>query len=288
MITRLPFGQTGHNSTRIIFGAYALSQSTQSEADKTLGFLLDSGINHIDTAPMYGNAEKFIGVWMKNHRNSFFLATKTRSRSYEGARKDLSLSLRQLGVEQIDLWQMHGLTNPQGWEKAMGLGGALEALIEARDKGLVKYLGVTGHGGKTPAMHIQSLERFPFDSVMLPYNYQQMQDPRYAKNFNRLLAICRDRSIAVQTIKSIARRPWGAGQFRTFNTYFYEPLVDQDAIEKCIHWALGLENSFVITAGDLQLLPKIIEAANCYEKTPSAEIMDEVITENEIKPIFTY
>jgi aryl-alcohol dehydrogenase-like predicted oxidoreductase len=287
MIPKLPFGRTRHSSTRIIFGSYALSQATQLEADSVFELLLKYGINHIDSAPMYGNAEKCIGSWMKNHRERFFIATKTQSRSYEGAWKNLQHSLEEMRIEYIDLWQMHGLSNPQGWAKAMGPGGAVEAFIKAREKGLVKYLGVTGHGNTIPAMHKMSLERFDFDSVLLPYNYNQMQDSRYAASFNELIEICRERNVAVQTIKSIARRPW-KDQTKLFNTYFYEPLVDLDAIEKSVHWALGLRDSFVITAGDIQLLPKMLQAAYRYEKPPSDAEMKKLIDKYDVHPIFSY
>ena len=196
MIHKQPFGRTGHDSTRIIFGSYALSNATQAEADRILELLLEYGVNHIDTAAMYGNAEKRIGPWMEKHRDDFFIATKSRRRSYEGAWKDLQRSLNRLQVESIDLWQMHGLTNPVSWEKVMGPGGALEAFVEARDKGLVRFLGITGHGDKVPAMHRQSLERFDFDSVLLPYNYLQMKNPKYANNFNELVELCRRRNTA--------------------------------------------------------------------------------------------
>ncbi|TFG05072.1 aldo/keto reductase, partial [Candidatus Thorarchaeota archaeon] len=184
----MAFGRTGHNSTRIIFGGYALSEATQKEADRVLELLLEYGINHIDVAPMYGDAEKRIASWMEKHRDEFFLATKSRKRSYEGARKDLETSLSTLGVEHVDLWQMHGLTNPVGWEKAMGPEGALQAFIEAREEGLVRFLGVTAHGDKAAAMHRQSLERFDFDSILLPYYYLQMQQGRYAADFHELIA----------------------------------------------------------------------------------------------------
>lgn len=287
MIPRRKFGRTGHASTRIIFGSYALSQASQEEADDALVLLLKYGINHIDTAPMYGDAEKFIGQWMKDHREKFFLATKTRSRSYEGAWKDLRHSLDQMGVEYIDLWQMHGLTNPQGWEKAMGSGGSLEAFIEARDKKLVRFLGVTGHGSKVPRMHQRSLERFDFDSVLLPYSYWEMQNPKYSPHFSDLVEMCREREVAVQTIKSIARRPW-KDQSRTYNTYFYEPLADQDAIDRAVHWAMGLQNGFVITAGDLHLLPKMLGAADRFRERPADETMEALIDEYDIQPVFSY
>jgi aryl-alcohol dehydrogenase-like predicted oxidoreductase len=287
VIPRQPFGRTGHLSTRIIFGSYALSDVTQKEADHVLEMLLAYGINHIDTARMYGNAEKCIGSWMKEHREDFFLATKSRSRSYKGAWKDLKQSLELLRVEHVDLWQMHGLTNPVGWEKVMGPGGALEAFIEARESKLVRYLGVTGHGSKVPAMHKRSLEHYDFDTVLLPYSYWQMQDPHYAAAFNALIAVCRERSVAAQTIKSIARRPWKERP-KTYNTYFYEPLEAQDAIDKSVHWALGLQDSFVISAGDIQLLPRILAAADRYEKPPADAEMEALVQELKIQPIFSY
>jgi len=286
MITKHHFGRTGHKSTRIIFGAYALSKATQTEADHVLDLLLEYGVNHIDAAPMYGNAEKRIGSWMGQHREDFFLATKSRSRTYEGAWKNLQRSLNQLRVDYVDLWQMHGLTNPVGWEKAMGSDGALEAFIEARDKGLVRFLGVTGHGSKVPAVHKRSLERFDFDTVLLPYSYWRMQNPRYAADFNALIKLCRERNVAVQTIKSIARRPW-ENRPKTYNTYFYEPLETQDAIDKSVQWALGFTDSFLITAGDMRLLPKMLDAANRFEKRPSDADMSAIVDEFDIRPILS-
>ncbi len=287
MISKQAFGRTGHLSTRLIFGSYALSQATQAEADDILDLLLEYGINHIDTAPMYGNAEKCIGRWMEKYRDKFFLATKSRSRSYEGAWKNLQKSLERLKVDHVDLWQMHGLTNPQGWEKAMGPRGALEAFIEARDKGLVRFLGVTGHGSKVPMIHKQSLERSDFDAVLLPYSYWQMQSSSYASHFTELVGICRERNVAVQTIKSIARRPW-KDQPKTYNTYFYEPFETQDTIDKAVHWAMGLRESFVITAGDMQLVPKMLDAADRYEERPSNEKMKTIMDEFDVQPIFSY
>ncbi|MHA2064631.1 MAG: aldo/keto reductase [Candidatus Thorarchaeota archaeon] len=282
MILKQEFGRTGHQSTRVIFGAYALSNATQAEADRTLTTLQEYGVNHLDTAPIYGNAEKVIGPWLTKHRNDFFIATKTRSRSRKGALDDLQRSLERLCVDYIDLWQMHGLTNPVGWEKAMGPEGTLEAFIEARDKGLVRFLGVTGHGKKVPAMHKRSLERF--DSVLLPYNYLQMQIPRYANDFNELDALCRKRKVALQTIKSIVRRPWGSRP-QNYNTYFYEPLETQDAIDKSVHWSLGFPDSFLITAGDMQILSKILDAASRYEKRLSDMEMSTLAEELDMHVI---
>lgn len=286
MVPKKEFGRTGHRSTRLIFGAYALSEATQKEADAVLETLLEHGINHIDTAPLYGKAEERLGPWMEKHRDKFFLATKTRSRGYDRAWKDLQRSLERLRVDHIDLWQMHGLTNPQGWEKAMGPGGTLEAFIEAREKGLAHFLGVTGHGSKVPGMHIQSLERFDFDTVLLPYSYWQMEDPEYAADFNTLVGTCRKRKVAVQTIKSVARRKWD-DRPKTHNTYFYQPLETQAAIDKAVHWALGNPEVFVITAGDMHILPKVLDAAERFEGRPLDEDMDALVEEMDIQPIFS-
>lgn len=286
MIARLPFGRTDHESSRLIFGAWALSEATQSEADQVLELLLKYGVNHIDTAPMYRNAETRIGPWMENHRNKFFIATKTRSRTYKGATDNLRRSLERLGVERIDLWQMHGLTGQAGWEKAMGPGGALEAFLESREKGLVRYLGVTGHGIKAPSMHLRSLERFGFDSVLLPYNYSLMQKPRYAEEFESLITLCRQNGIAVQTIKAVAKQRWGVRP-KTHNTYFYEPLVDQRSIDVAMFWAMGLPKSFVISVGDMEVLPKVLDAANRFEVQPPDSEIARLVAEFAIKPIFS-
>jgi hypothetical protein len=261
-----------------------LSNATQAEADRILELLLEYGVNHIDTAHIYGNSEKRIGPWMKQHRDDFFLATKARKRSAKGAWEELQNSLKQLQVDYIDLWQMHSLTNPVGWEKVMGPGGALEAFIKARDRGLVRFMGVTGHGDKVPAVHKRSLERFDFDSVLLPYNYLQMQKSRYAAGFEKLVGLCHERKVAVQTIKSICRRPWGTRP-QTYNTYFYEPLETQDAIDKSVHWSLGLQDAFLITAGDMQLLPKILDAATRFEQQPSDAEMDMLVDDYDMQTI---
>ena len=286
MIPQQMFGRTGHASTRLLFGSYALNKATQAEADRVLELLLEYGINHIDTAPMYGNAEKRIGRWMEEHRSDFFIATKTRKRTYQEAWVGLQRSLECLRVDYVDLWQMHGLTNPAGWDRAMGPGGALEALIEAREKGLVRFLGVTGHGLHAPAMHLRSLERFDFDTVLVPYHYPLMQNLPYAADFEALTALCRERNVAVQTIKSIARRPW-AGRSKTYNTFFYEPLEDQEAIDRAVHWVLGRPEVFLITAGDVQLLPKVLDAATRFVARPADTEMDAMVAELAMKPVFS-
>jgi len=284
MIEKQPFGRTGHMSTRTLFGAAALGPVTQAEADRTLEVLLEYGVNHIDTAVMYGDAELRIGPWMEQHRQDFFLATKTEQRTYQGAWDELRGSLERLRVDYVDLWQMHVLVDPDDWETAMGPGGALEAFIEAREQGLVRFLGVTGHGVTVAAMHKRSLERFDFDSVLLPYKYLMMQNPQYAADFESLVAMCQERNVAVQTIKSICRRPW-RDRPQTRNTW-YEPLEDQADIDRAVHWVLGHPGVFLNTVGDIHVLPKVLDAASRFQSAPSPEEMETMVVEREMEPLF--
>ena len=284
MIESHSFGQTGHVSTRTLFGAAALSRVTQDEADRTLEMLLKYEINHIDTAAGYGDAELRIGPWMQSYRKNFFLATKTGERTYQKARDEIHHSLERMRVEQVDLLQLHYLVDREEWKVAMGSGGALEAAIEARDQGLTRFIGVTGHGWEAPSMHLRSLEHFDFDSVLLPYSYILMQNAEYAADFAALLAVCQERKIAVQTIKSICRRPWG-DRPRTRATW-YEPLGDQPAIDANVHWVLSQPGIFLNTVGDIQELPKVLDAASRFEGAPSDDEMRQVIAEQEMVPLF--
>ena len=209
MIETQPFGRTDHMSTRAIFGSACLRRASQDEADRVLELLLRYGINHLDTAPRYGDAELRLGPWMKHYRKQFFLATKTDKWSYEEARDQLYRSLGRLQVDQVDLLQLHNLTDVVNREQIMGPRGALEFLVEARDKKLTRFIGITGHGLEAPRMHRQSLERFDFDTILLPCNYLLMQNQGYAADFNHLISYCGKRNIAIQTIKSIARGFWG-------------------------------------------------------------------------------
>lgn len=285
MIPTKIFGRTGHASTRTLFGAASLGQVAQKEADQTLELLLKYGVNHIDTAASYGEAELRIGPWMKEHRRTFFLATKTEERTYQGAKEELARSLERLRVDRVDLWQMHVLVKPEEWEIAMGPGGALEAFIEAREQGLVRFLGVTGHGLIAPSMHLRSLERFDFDSVLLPYNYILMQNPQYAADFEKLSALCRERNVAVQTIKSLSRGPWGDKP--QVHATWYDPLEDDAAIERAVHWVLGNPDMFLNTVGDIYVLPKVLEAASRFQDAPSDAQMQADVDAFGIRPLFT-
>jgi len=251
-IERRPFGKTGHNSSFALFGAAALKNVSQSVADETLDVLLSYGVNHIDTAPRYGNAEDRIGPWMQNHRKDFFLATKTEERKGAAAREGLHRSLERLRVDSVDLIQLHALYHPDHWDTAMADDGALVALIDAREEGLVKNIGVTGHGWTIAAMHKRSLARFDFDSILLPLNWVFYNNETYRAEFDELLEKCRKQKIAVQTIKSIAKGPW-AGREEKYNTW-YEPLDSQSDIDLAVHWVQSFDDVFMNTAGDVTLL----------------------------------
>ena len=284
MIERRPFGRTGHLSTVTLFGGAALARASQADADRTLDLLLRYGVNHIDTAARYGDSELRIGPWMARHRKDFFLATKTGIRTAREAREEIQRSLDRLRVDHVDLIQLHSLAHPDDWDQAMGLGGALEALIEARAQGLARLIGVTGHGWTIAAMHRRGLARFDFDSVLLPYNFFMAQQERYRKDFEEVLALCRERQVAVQVIKSIARGPWATG-VRTHTTW-YQPLEEQVDIDRAVHWVLGLPGVFLNTVGDLTLLPKVLDAASRFEGRPSDGEMAAMLDSNRMTSLF--
>jgi aryl-alcohol dehydrogenase-like predicted oxidoreductase len=283
-IERIPFGRTGHLSSRVIFGAAALFSMRQDRADRLLETLLEHGINHIDTAADYGDSELRIAPWMKKHRADFFLATKTGDRTKKAARESIHRSLERLGVDHVDLIQMHNLVDARDWEIAMGPGGALEALVDAQSEGLVRFLGVTGHGFTVAAQHCRSLERFAFDSVLLPYNPTMMRLREYAADFEALVALCEQRGVAVQTIKSIAKRRWDDGPGGHFS--WYEPLTDADAIARGVHYALTRPGFFVNSSSDGRLLPLILDAASRPAAAPTPAEIDADVARYGMQPLF--
>ena len=285
-ISKLPFGRTGHMSTRTLFGAAALGHVSQADADRTLEVLQHYGINHIDVAASYGDAELRIAPWMQRYRSDFFLATKTGEREAKPALEELQRSLERMKVDHVDLWQLHNLADPIEWDIALSPGGVIEAAIEAKKQGLVKFVGVTGHGLQIAANHRRSIERYDFDSVLLPYNYLTMQKPYYAENFNALVETCQQRNIAVQTIKSIAYKPW-LGKEHTRSTW-YAPLEDQQDIDRAVHWVLKRPGIFLNTASDINLLPRILDAANRFTEGQgtSEEEMQAMAERLQMEPLF--
>ncbi len=285
MLATAPFGRTGHHSSRVIFGAAALGGMRQERADEILQVLLDAGVNHLDTAASYGDSELRIGPWMAEHRDRFFLATKTGQRRGDGARAELEKSLERLQVDHVDLIQLHNLVEPDEWEVAHGPGGVVEAMAKARDEGLVRHIGVTGHGTRIAGMHLRSLERFPFASVLLPYSYVALQDPGYRHDVEILLERCADDGVAVQTIKAIGRRRWPA-DYDGPRFSWYEPVTDADAIGRAVRWVLSHPQLFFNTSSDARLLRIALSAAAEPTPVPTDAELQADIDAHDVEPLF--
>ena len=284
-IETLAFGRTGHESTRTIFGAAAFmyDSTTQADVDRALGLVERFGVNHIDTAASYGEAEVWLSPWLREHRDEVFLATKTEQRERTAAHDEIRRSLERLGVDHVDLIQLHNLVDKGEWETALGAGGALEAAVEARDEGLVRFIGVTGHGLEVAERHLESLAEFPFDSVLLPYNYAQNEDERYDASFEELLAECARRGIAVQTIKSLSKGRWQGDRHAA---PWYEPITDPAAIRTAVAWTLARPGIFLNTVSDVNLLEHVLAAAADPGVPPSDEQMAQVAADERMRPLF--
>ncbi len=278
------FGSTGHRSTRVIFGAAALGAMSQERADDTLAHVHEWGINHIDTAASYGASEDRLQGWLAGHRNEVFLATKTGERTGAAARAELERSLERMGVDHVDLVQLHNLVEPDEWETAMAPGGAFEALFAARDEGLTRNVGVTGHGIRIAGMHLLTVERQDVASVLLPVNFVLLDRPDYRADVERLLEVCTERGIAVQTIKAIAKGRWNEGTGRRFS--WYEPLTDPAAIARAVRYVLSDARLFLNTTSDARLLPAIIDAACGDLGRPSEEELRADVVDQGITPLF--
>jgi aryl-alcohol dehydrogenase-like predicted oxidoreductase len=281
VIERAPFGRTGHESSRVIFGAAAVGRVDQETADRVLPLLLEHGVNHIDTAAMYGDAELRIAPWLKAHPGEFFVATKTHARDGDGARASLEKSLERMGVDHVDLIQLHNLVEPDEWEAAHARGGAVEALRQAQEEGLTRFIGVTGHGLRIASMHLRSLERFDFDSVLLPYSFTLMQHSTYRADVERLLELCAHRKVAVQTIKAIARRRWTTAKRapdEPKRQSWYEPLTDPLAISRAVNYVLDRPRLFLDSSSALDQLPLVLESAESRRAPKEQELVADMAT----------
>jgi aryl-alcohol dehydrogenase-like predicted oxidoreductase len=284
VIAKAEFGRTGHRSSRVIFGAASLGRASQKVADETLEVLLRYGVNHIDTASGYGDSELRIKPWLKREPDHFFVATKGDQRDEKGAREEIHRSLDRLDVDHIDLWQIHSLADPIEWDQALSPAGALDAALQARAEGLIRWIGVTGHGAQIAATHRRSLDRFDFDSVLLPCNYLTMQNGYYRENFDALLETCQERNVAVQTIKSIALRPWMDRDHS--RTTWYQPLESPDEIDMAVWWVMARKSVFLNSVGDVDLLPLVFDAAKRFNEAPSDVEMQKLVERNHSEPLF--
>jgi len=279
-----PFGRTGHQSSRVIFGAAALSAMRQEKADALLPLLLDAGVNHLDAAASYGDAELRLAPWLAAHPDRFFLATKTGDRSGSDARRSLERSLERLGVDHVDLIQLHNLVEPDEWETAFAPGGAVEALAAARDEGLARFVGVTGHGLRIAAAHRRSLERFDFDSVLFPYSPVLLADDGYRREVEALRETCAARHVAVQTIKAVARRRWQDDSTPHFS--WYEPLRDEAAIARAVRFTLSEPELFLNSSSDATLLAATLAAAGGDLSAPDPEDLRQDRSTFGVEPLF--
>lgn len=284
MIKKQVFGRSGHLSSRILLGAAAFGKTSQTETDEAMAVALSFGVNHVDVAASYGNAEIRLGDWIRRHGRPFFLATKTGERTAAKASVEIQRSLERLQVSQVDLLQLHNLVDPQEWEIALGAGGALEAAIQAREQGLVRFIGVTGHGLSVCKMHLQALERFDFDSVLLPLNFLMLQNQAYRKDFQRLIEVCQARNVAVQTIKSLVHSPWG--DHTQDRATWYRPLEEQGDIDQAVHWVLGHEGMFLNSAGDIHLMPRVLSAAERFNTAPTDDQMQAMVNKLGMQSLF--
>ena len=284
MLPTQTFGRTGHQSTRVIFGAAALGSMRQDSADNTLQLLESHGVNHIDTARGYGDSELRLAPWLAGNRDKVFLATKTGERDGSAARAQLEDSLSRMEVDSVDLIQLHNLVEPDEWEVAFAPGGAVAALAKARDEGLCRFIGVTGHGLRIPSMHLRSLNAFDFDSVLFPYNFVLLERPDYRADVEALIELCVARNVAMQTIKSIARGRWSGSREGKFS--WYEPLRDEEAIGRAVRYVLGNDRLFVNSSSDASLLPAILAAAEGDLTPPTVDELRSDIDTYGITSLF--
>ena len=278
MIATPPFGNTGHQSSRIIFGAAALGGMRQEKADSTIDMVRTAGINHFDTAASYGESELRLSDFLQGHRGEVFLASKTGNRDGDGARRSIERSLERLKVDQLDLIQFHNLAQDSDWKTVMAKGGALEAAKKAQKEGLVKFIGVTGHGTRIAEMHLKSLEEYNFASVLLPYSHLMMHDDQYRSEFETLYALCAEKGIAMQTIKAIAKRRWLENDASPKFSW-YEPYREEDVIERAVHFVLRRKHLFLNSTSDATLLPKIFAAAESFNNGV-ADNLDELVAKD--------
>ena len=269
------FGRTGHLSTVAIFGSASVGQVTQAQADAAMERVITAGVNHIDIAPSYGEAELRLGPWLARERKRFFLGCKTTERTKQGAATELQQSLNRLQVDTFDLYQMHAVKTMEELDAVTARGGALEAAIEAREQGLTKYIGITGHGLLAPSVFLEALRRFEFDSVLFPVNAKLFGHPDYRRDATGLLAECRKRDVGVMAIKSVTKGPWG--ERPKTHTTWYEPFTDAVNIQRAINFALSQDITGICTVGDVTVLPLALDA--CEHFTPMARAEQESMIE---------
>jgi len=279
------FGRTGHMSTVAIFGAAAFGKISQADADKVMEMVIEAGVNHIDVAPSYGQAEIRIGPWMPRARKRFFLGCKTMERTKDGAWKEMHESLKRLQTETFDLYQCHAITTMEELDAVTRTGGALEAFVEARQEGLTQFIGITGHGVNAPQIYLEALRRFDFDSVLFPLNFAQMANPEYREYAEELIATCKAKDVGTMIIKSITKAPWGDREHTA--TTWYEPFDNSEEIQKGVNFALSYDITGLCTAGDTRVLPLMLKACENFTRLSDSEREAMIESGKQYEPLFT-
>jgi aryl-alcohol dehydrogenase-like predicted oxidoreductase len=272
-------------STIAIFGAAAFWEISQADADKVMEQVIEAGINHIDIAPSYGQAEERVGPWMPHERNRFFLGCKTMERTRQGAWDEMQRSLKRLQTETFDLYQCHAITTMEELDAITMQGGALEAFVEARQRGLIRFIGITGHGVNAPQIYLEALRRFDFDSVLFPLNFVQMANPEFRKYAEELLAVCKAKDVGTMLIKTITKAPWGERE-HTANTW-YEPFDQMDKIQRAVNFALSYETTGLCTAGDTRILPMVLKACENFKQLNSSTMEEMIQSAKQFEPLFS-
>jgi aryl-alcohol dehydrogenase-like predicted oxidoreductase len=285
VVERRRFGRTGHMSTVAIFGAAAFYEVAQAVADAAMEQVIAAGVNHIDVAPSYGLAEERLGPWLARERERFFLGCKTGERTREAAEAELHQSLRRLQVDAFDLYQLHAVTNMDELDQVTGPGGALEAIRDARDKGLVRFIGITGHGVEVPAVFLEALRRFDFDTVLFALNFVQYADPVFRRNAEELLHLCHERDVGVMIIKAVAKGPWGERE-KLYNTW-YRPFDQPDQVEAAVRFALSQDVTGLCTAAEVSILPLFLDACERFRPMAAAEQEALIARAGQYEPLFT-
>lgn len=279
------FGRTEHMSTVAIFGAAAFWDISQEDADRVMEQIIEAGINHIDVAPGYNQAEMRIGPWMPRERERFFLGCKTQERTREGAWREMQESLKRLQTDSFDLYQFHAVTTMEELDAITGKGGALEAFVQARQEGLTRFIGITGHGVDAPKIYLEALRRFDFDSVLFPLNFVQMRNPDYRKYAEELIATCKTRDVGTMVIKTITKAPWGSRE-HTANTW-YEPFEKMDEIQKGVNFALSHDVTGLCTAADTRILPLVLQACENFTRLSQDQMEEMIKSDDRYEPLFT-
>ena len=282
---RRRFGRTGHMSTVAIFGAAAFWDISQEDADQVMEQVIAAGINHIDVAPGYNQAEMRIGPWMPRERGRFFLGCKTQERTREGAWRELHESLKRLQTDSFDLYQFHAVTTMEDLDAITGKGGALEAFVQAREEGLTRFIGITGHGVDAPKIYLEALRRFDFDSILFPLNFVQMRNPDYRRYTEELIATCKAKDVGTMVIKTITKAPWGERPHTA--TTWYEPFDKMDEIQKGVNFALSHDVTGLCTVGDTRILPMVLQACENFTRLSQEEMEEMIKSDDRYEPLFT-